>query len=151
MDTGAEHGIQLVNRNPDRTEREAGLQIFVVSTSTESTKAALRKAGVLADKLRARVLVLLARIFPYPLALLRSPVELSFDEERIRRVAAGCPLQTRVLICLCRDEWDSLSMALTPNSIVVLGQRRRWWRTRESKLAQRLRHAGHHVILAEEE
>jgi hypothetical protein len=151
MAIGTEHVIHLVNRNPDRTEREAGLQIFVISTSNESTEAALRKAGVPANQLQGHALVLLARIVPYPLALLCPPVARNFDEERIREIAAGCSLQTGVLIGLCRDEWDMLSMALTPNSIVSLGQRRRWWRARETKLAQRLRHAGHHVIFAEEE
>jgi len=150
MATSPAQLIELTTRRRLRHEPEASAEIFVVFTSPRLTTAALKKAGVLAGRLRAHALMLLARIVPYPLALVTPPAALSFDEGRIRSIA-GCPVETRVLLCLCRDEWDMLTMALTSNSIVVIGRRKRWWPTREARLARRLRHAGHFVIFAEAE
>lgn len=125
------------------------LEIFVVFTTLELTAAALKKASALACNLGARIVVLAARIVPYPLALTTPPVQPSFDERRLRRIAAGCPVETTVVLCLCRDLWQSLILALTPNALVVLGVRKRWWPTRETRLARKLRRAGYEVITAE--
>jgi hypothetical protein len=125
------------------------LEIFVVFTTLELTAAALKRASALACNLGARIVVLAARIVPYPLALTTPPVQPSFDERRLRGIAAGCPVETAVVLCLCRDLWQSLSLALTPNALVVLGVRKRWWPTRETRLARKLRRAGYEVITAE--
>ena len=151
MAISSEKVTELTTRLPVPREHEPRAEIFFVFTSPGLTTAALKKAGDLAAHLRARVLILLARVVPYPLAIVNPPVATTFDEAQIRSIATGCPAETRVLLCLCRDEWDMLSMALTPNSIVVLGRRRKWWPTRETRLAKRLRLAGHHVIFAETE
>jgi alkylated DNA repair dioxygenase AlkB len=66
-------------------------------------------------------------------------------------LAAESPVETTVRICLCRDRWEALEVLLEPRSLVVLGGRKRWWPTRESRLAQKLRRAGHEVILTETE
>ena len=125
------------------------LEIFVVFTTLELMAAALKKACALADNLGARIVVLASRIVPYPLALTTPPVQPSFDENRLRRIAAGCPVETAVVLCLCRDLWQSLTLALTPNALVVLGVSKRWWPTRETRLARKLRRAGYEVITAE--
>jgi hypothetical protein len=59
-------------------------------------------------------------------------------------------VETTVRLFLCRDAWDILRRVLSPNSLVVVGGRRRWW-TREVRLERRLRGLGHHVVLAEKE
>jgi hypothetical protein len=50
---------------------------------------------------------------------------------------------------LCRDSSETLLAVLKPRSLVVIGGRRRWWPTREERLAKKLRGAGHEVIFAE--
>ena len=132
-------------------EAESKLEIIVVFTTVPLTLAALKKSGTLASQLGARILVLVARIVPYPLPLTAPPVPLGFDESRIRRIAGECPPKTTVLLCLCRDLWQTLRLTLTPNSLVVLGVRKRWWPTRASRLARKLRRAGHEVIVVETE
>lgn len=151
MAINSEKVIECFTSQPAPHEHETRPEIYVVFTSPSLTMAALKKAGVLAGSLRARVLMLLARVVPYPLAIENPPIAMSIDEARIRPIATWCPAEARVLLCLCRDEWDVLRISLAANSIVMLGHRKRWWPTREAKLARRLRHAGHHVIFAEAE
>lgn len=43
---------------------------------------------------------------------------------------------------LCRDRLDVLARVLRPESTVVIGGRRRWWPTGESRLAKALRSRG---------
>jgi hypothetical protein len=44
-----------------------------------------------------------------------------------------------------------LLATLSPNSLVVIGGRKKWWPTTEKLMARRLRHAGHKVIFIETE
>ena len=71
--------------------------------------------------------------------------------DQLRVIADKSAVETIVRIYLCRDRWQALEQALRPRSVVVIGGRKRWWPTRESRLARRLRRAGHEVILAETE
>ena len=50
-------------------------------------------------------------------------------------------------VYLCRDRNQTIRQALIPNSIVVIGSRKRWWPTREQWLASLLRRDGHQVIV----
>jgi len=130
-------------------DTESRLEIFVVFTTLELTAAALKRASALACNLGARIVILAARVVPYPLALTTPPVQPSFDERRLRRIAAECSVETTVILCMCRDLWQSLTLALTPNALVVLGVRKRWWPTRETGLARKLRRAGYKVVVVE--
>jgi hypothetical protein len=127
------------------------LGVVVVFTSVESTVHALRKAGALASRLNARISLVVPQVVPYPLPLTSPPVLLDFSERRFRVIAAESPVETTVRLYLCRDEMETLAAVLEPHSLIVLGGRKRWWPTREKRLARRLRHAGHEVILEEKE
>ena len=132
---------------------EAGqrLNIAVVFTSVEATLAALKEAGALASSLGARITLLVPQIVPYPLALETPPVLIEFNERRFRLIASRSPVETTVQIYLCRDGLETLTNVLSPGSIVVIGGRKRWWPTREKKLARYLRRAGHEVVFTETE
>jgi hypothetical protein len=132
---------------------EAGqrLNIAVVFTSTEATLAALKEAGALASSLGARITLLVPQIVPYPLALETPPVLIEFNEKRFRLIARQSPVETTVQIYLCRDGMETLTNVLSPGSIVVIGGQKRWWPTREKKMARQLRRAGHEVVFKETE
>lgn len=127
----------------------ARLNISVVFTSVEATLVALRKAGILASRLHARITLLVPQIVPYPLPLTSPPVLLDFNERRFRLIAEEAPVETAVRLYLCRDRQDMLKKALPPHSVVVLAGPKRWWPTSESRLARTLRHAGHEVVFEE--
>jgi hypothetical protein len=132
-------------------ERDRKLDIAVVFTSVEPTLRALKQAGVLAHRLNSQVRLVVPQIVPYPLPLTSPPVLLDFNERRFFAVASESHVETTVCIYLCRDRWDALELVLKPRSLVVIGLRKRWWPTAETRLARGLRRAGHEVIVVETE
>src|SRR5450631_2554179 len=127
------------------------LNIAVVFTSVESTLAALKEAGNLANSLGARITLVVPQVVPYPLPLETPPVLVEFNEKRFRVMASESPVETSVQIYLCRDRFETLTSVLAPGSIVVLGGRRRWWPTKDELLARQLRRAGYEVVFKETE
>jgi len=138
-------------QTPDTTLTESRLNISVIFTSVDATLAALRQAGDLASRLGAKITIVVPQVVPFPLPLTSPPVLLDFNERRFRVIAKQSPVETRVLLYLCRDQWETLDAALDAHSLVVVGGRKRWWPTREKRLARHLRRAGHEVILTETE
>lgn len=132
-------------------ESQSSLSVVVVFTSVETTVQALRKAGVLASRLNARITLLVPQIVPYPRPITNPPVLVDFNEKRFRVIAGESRVETTVHIYLCRDRREALVKVLEPHSLVVIGDRKQWWRTAERRLAKQLRRAGHEVMMVETE
>jgi hypothetical protein len=129
---------------------ESSLNIVVVFSRPQATIAALRKATRLAVSLGAAIKLVVPQVVPYPLPLTSPPLLLDFQEKRFREIAAECPVDIRVQLYLCRDQLEALRTALKPHSIVVIGGHKRWWPTREQRLARKLQ-SHYEVIFAESE
>ena len=129
------------------------LEVTVVFTTDRGTLAALRAAAGLARELDAWVRFLVPQIVPFPLELETPPVSVAFSQHRVRGMALACRgvADVRVEVCLCRDKERMLSQTLKPRSLVVVGGRRRWWRSPEQKLVRMLEGRGHGVVFADEE
>lgn len=128
------------------------LNIAVGFTSVEATLAALRRAGLLASSLGARITLHVPQLVPYPLPLERPPVLLDWNQRRFRVIAGASPVETVVRLYLCRDKVETLNRALSVGSLVVIGGPKVWWPfTREKRLAAALRLLGHEVIFIETE
>ncbi len=136
---------------PTQVEAQRKLNIAVVFTSVESTLAALREAGALAHSLGARIQLVVPQVVPYPAPLESPPVLLEFSEKRFRVVAAESLVETSVQIYLCRNRFETLTSFLKRGSIVVLGGPKKWWPSKDERLAWRLRRAGYEVIFKETE
>jgi len=136
---------------PIGEEADQKLNVAVVFTSVESTLAALKEAGTLANSLGARITLVVPQVVPYPLPLESPPILVEFNENRFRVIASESPVETNVQVYLCRDRVELLLGMLSPNSLVVVGARKKWWPTSEKRMARRLRQAGHKVILMETE
>jgi hypothetical protein len=134
---------------PIGEEADQKLNIAVVFTSVESTLAALKEAGNLANSLSAKITLVVPQVVPYPLPLETPPVLVEFNEHRFRTIASESLVETGVQIYLCRDRMEMLLVTLSPNSLVVIGGRKRRWPTTEKRVARRLRQAGHKVIFIE--
>ncbi len=129
----------------------ARLHVTVVFTSARPTIAALKRAGELATRLNARITLVAPQVVPYPLPLSSPPVLIDFSEQRFRAIADESPVETTVRVYLCRDREETLLAMLKPQSLVVVGGRKRWWPTEEKRLARKLRRAGHEVVFTEAE
>ena len=132
-------------------EADQHLNIAVIFTSVESTLAALKEAGSLANSLGARIKLVVPQVVPYPLPLETPPVLVEFNDQRFRVIASESPVETSVQVFLCRDRIATLTSVLKPGSIVVVGGKKRWWPTRDELLARQLRRAGYEVFFKETE
>ncbi len=142
-----------VPARPPLEETGSKLNISVIFTSVEATLAALKEAGSLASSLGGQITLVVPQIVPYPLPLTSPPVLVDFNERRLKVIASGCRVETRVCIYLCRDALETLQSVLKPHSLVVIGSRKTWWPwpTAEKRLAAKLRHSGHEVVVTERE
>ena len=124
------------------------LEIVALFTDASATLAALRMAAQLGRGLDARINLVASQGVPYPLELAGPPVAIDWLEETLCELASKSAVDTHVDIILSRDTQRTLRRVLRPHSLVVIGSRRRWWRTKEQRLAERLRNDGHQVIVA---
>ena len=124
------------------------LEVNLVYTHLPSAPKSLDIAGELARGLGARVTVHVAQVIPYPLALKSPQVPVLFAEQQLLAMAGEQPVDTSIRIYLCRDLTETIRQALKPDSVVIIEGRKRWWPTREHRLAATLRRDGHHVILS---
>jgi hypothetical protein len=125
--------------------------VTVISTSINRTIKALEKAAELAKPLRANIIVVAIQVVPYSLPLDRPPVPMEFVTRRFEEMASQLPGKIRVFAYLCRDPGEVLKRILTPDGPVVMGIRKRWWPSRDERLARTLRRAGYDMILVNQE
>ncbi|HVN77906.1 MAG TPA: hypothetical protein VMW38_02815 [Terriglobia bacterium] len=130
---------------------ESPLEVTVVFTDMQSSLNALKTAAFLAGGLNARVRLVVPQVVSYELPLNEPPIPTDFIEQQIGHLVSDLNAEIRVDICLCRNRKESLLRTLRPQSLTVVGGRRRWWPTWESRLARDLRRGGHEVIFTETE
>jgi len=124
------------------------LEVNVVYTRLPSAAKSLDVASGLARGLGARVTVHVAQVIPYPLELKSPQVPVQFAEQQLLAMAGEQPVETSIRIYLCRDLTETIRQVLKRDSVVVVGGQKRWWPTRENRLAAALRRDGHRVILS---
>jgi hypothetical protein len=139
--------IERLSIAPALQQRGPDLKLYVIFTDLPATNLALQAANQLAHDLDARVTLLVAQVVPYPLPRECPPVSIEFTEQVLSRLICGQGLETTVHVYLCRERNETIRQALDPDSIVVIGGGKRWWRNSERTLARLLRRDGHHVIV----
>ena len=122
------------------------LWIVVPYTTPELTRAALRHAGVCTD-LAVHVCLVDIQVVPFPCPLSQPPVSTKFAETRLQVLLKESGLPGKAAVLYSRDWFETFTKVLEPGSLVVLATNKRWWKTREEKLARKLMKAGHHVML----
>ncbi len=125
------------------------LKVLVVFTNPPCTLEALRYAARLSHAERVSIRLLVPQVVPYPLPLQEPAVRTSILARRLLTIVVQAEVEANVEILLCRDAWDAIHQALATPHLVVIGGPRRWWPTREKRIAKRLRAEGHYVLLTE--
>jgi hypothetical protein len=153
--SGGEFGLipvfphEAKGHEPSHGFTETRLEVFVIFTDAPGTLTALQMAAGLAQKLEAHIRLLMPYEVPYTLPLTRPPVPVEFLEGQVRELAGKIRLEVAAHIYLCRNKRRILECLLRPHSLIVVGGKKRWWRTSGQRLAQSLEKDGHHVIFAE--
>ena len=122
------------------------LDIVVPYTTPSLTRMALRRAQQLASQLPSRIRVLRMQQVPRPLELSHPAVSLDVIREQTRQTARGIAAG-EIRIYLTRDPDETLLKALRPNSILVIGSKKRWWRTAGERLRNLCEKKGFPVAL----
>jgi hypothetical protein len=126
--------------------RTGVLWVVIPYTTPELTRAALRHAGVCSD-LDVHVALLDIQVVPFPCPLDQPPVNKEFSERRMQQLLYECGLPGHAAVLYARDWLEAFRKALEPKSLVILATKKRWWPTRQDKLARALAKAGHQVML----
>ena len=123
----------------------ATLDVVVPFTTRSLTRAALSAAGRLSANLHPLVRLVRTQIVPFPLQLDSTPVPAQVIRQQLAPLAEefGADLQ----ICFTRDTREGLKYVLSRNSLIVIASPRRWWKTREQRLAAWLSERGYSVVL----
>jgi hypothetical protein len=128
------------------------LEVNVIFTELQATAAALKSAESLARGLGASIRLRAAIVVPLRLPLDQSPVSVPFMEQLLSELVSQSEsdaFEHTVHLYICRDGIETLLHVLRPNSLVVIGGRRRWWPTAAARMARRLRANGHRVAFVD--
>jgi hypothetical protein len=124
---------------------EAKLDLVVPFTTPALTQVALDAANRMGAGLETSIRLVKIQIVPYPLDPNQSPVALDFIREQLQHFRSELPAKPEIR--LAREFDAALRGALQRTSVVILGYRKRPWRTREERLAASLWRAGYHAVL----
>src|SRR2546425_10610673 len=122
------------------------LWVVIPYTTPELTRTALRHAGVCSD-LDVHVSLVDIQVVPFPCPLNRPPINREFSENRLRKILDDTGLTGQATVLYTRDWLEAFHKVLVPGALVILATKKRWWPTREKKLARSLTTAGHQVML----
>jgi len=138
---------------PSKLESGSGFrfEVNVFFTTSEATLSVLNTAGRLAGRLGARISLIVPQVVPFPLPLAQPTIAPEFTARKARAVAAGYPGEAEIKVCLCRQPVDAALSILKPNSLVLIGGKRRLWPTAEKRLAREIGRRGHQVLFINQE
>ena len=122
--------------------------VFVFATTVDGTRAALTAGVPLAKGSRARLVVLVPQIVPYPLPVDRPADATAFTERRHRNLVHAADGDAEIRICLCRAPQDVVQAIPPESTVVVGGPGGALLPSREERLAHHLARLGHHTVFA---
>jgi hypothetical protein len=147
-----EHSTALVTQETIPGADSDQLEVNVIFTDEETTAGALKSAESLAKGLGACIRLRAAIVVPFRLSLDQPPVSVRFMEQRLCKLVDQWEQEgpdPSIHLYVCRDRIEAMLLVLRPNSLVVIGDRKRWWPTAMSRMAGILRAKGHRVVVVD--
>ncbi|MEQ1886608.1 MAG: hypothetical protein ABL967_16205 [Bryobacteraceae bacterium] len=142
------HPVDLSGtREPREGTPDAPIEIQILLNRLEDARTLVGAAANLACGMHAMLVAHFAQVVPYPLPLKSPPVSVDLVEQVLIDLSGQQPIDTTSTLYLCRDRSETLRDALKPESLVIMGTKRRWWRTSEERLARQLTRDGHRVLV----
>lgn len=122
-------------------------EIVVLHTGRKLTPAAIRAAADLTSGLDFHLVVMAVHVVPYPLQLKVLPeIERRIESELQRVITDDAPPVT-ARIAFARDLSEAFRQSVRPESLVLIGSSKRWWRTRPERWARELAGHGFRTVL----
>jgi hypothetical protein len=134
-------GLSNAARNTSSAE------VVVLHTGPELTAGALRAATNLTEGLNFHAVLLAVHIVPYPLQLGPLAIMEKHLQAELQKAAAVCDMPVTARITFARDLAEAFRQSVHPESLVVIGTRKHWWRTRAEKWARELAQHGFRTAL----
>ena len=131
----------------DGNGTHAELEVVVPYTEPSLAEAALQRVATLTSGLNARVTLVAIHTVPYPSEFICPASAHAYLVEQLMNLASHCPIPVQPQVVLARDREEGFRFALKPQSTILVGTRRHFWRTAEEGLARALARDGHTVAL----
>jgi hypothetical protein len=131
----------------DLFDSPADLEIVIPYTEWALGQAAIDRAAALAAKLPAAVRLIAVHTVPYPMQFGCVAAVHANLVEQLVDLASRSPLTIHPQVVLARSRPEGFRSALPPESTVLLGTRRRLWKTSEERLGAIMAADGHKVAL----
>ncbi len=125
----------------------AEIELAIPYTEASLTGAVMERAAALATGLNARITLVAVHAAPYPLELGCPSATRGFLVERLHELAERCDLPVTAQLVMARSQEEGFRHALRRKATVLIGSRKRLWRTSEEKLARSLVRDGRQVVL----
>ena len=126
-------------------ERE--VEIVVPYTEWVVADAVLQRAAVLAAGLKARIRLVAVHSVPYAASFGCPTAVHAHLVEQLVDLASRCPFTVEPQVVMARGWVEGFEFAMHPESTVLVGTKKHFWRTREESLARDLARGGHNVAL----
>jgi hypothetical protein len=123
------------------------LEVVVPYTEWAVTDALLKRAAALTAGLNVRLKLIAVHAVPYPAAFGCQASMHAYLVEQLVDLASRCPLPVDAHVVLARSREEGFRYILKPESTVLVGARKHFWRTAEESLAKKLVADGHKVAL----
>jgi hypothetical protein len=127
--------------------RRDAIEIFIPYTEWALGVATMEGAAALASKLQPIVRLIAVHTVPYPVQFGCLAAIHGHLVEQLVDLASRSPLTVHPQVVLARSRREGFRSALPAESTVLIGARRRFWRTPEDRLAAMLAGDGHKVAL----
>ena len=146
-------GVEAPDRlGPDAAHRiaEPPLRVYVVATTDQGTRAAVTAARLFSAGFASTITLVIPHVVPFRQALDRPPVPIGFTIARAQRLAEDLDAELSLQVCVCRPGDVRFETVIPANVVVMVGGvRRRWRRSREQRLADRLAAQGRRVLFVD--
>ena len=145
----AVHPAQTSKNWRDLATPDRPVRVVVPYTDPATTRAALAAVATMTEGLAATIVLLAVHVLPYPAPFYCPRAVREHLEGELTALARTLPGPVEAILALARTPEEGYSQILPPGSAVFIGTPRRWFRTREQRLANLLTGLGHSVALVE--
>jgi hypothetical protein len=130
------------------TRQDTGwAEIVVLYTGLKCTTAAIQAAADLTSGLNFRLVVIAVHIVPYPLQLRALEAVQQRLGAELQQVVEASSLPVKARIAFARDLPEAFRQSVRPESLVLIGSSKRWWRGRPERWARELARHGFRTAL----